>query len=139
MLTARILILVGHRDTTDPERGVASKPLFLPSLLRSDSGVNESTGTMPYSNSRAPPPTEDYLYNLYEQVRLGFESESSTSLNDVRDSMNGDEVGRIIDDYGGQNGAGRSDLPKYDKSRTPTSPPLEKGSYLTCLGVIHIV
>lgn len=51
------------------------------------------------STAPSPPPTEDELNNLYDEVIRGFTREPSRLLNDVRISTGPDDLGAFIEQY----------------------------------------
>ena len=89
-------------------------------------GIMES-----FTPQNKPPPTDEDLNKLYEEVRRGFQRESPSLLEDVRISA-GDDLGSFIDQY--RDEPVTTNPPKYEPSnraRVTPSPSLpEKSGFL---------
>lgn len=85
----------------------------------------------PTTSNRPPPPSEDDLYKLYDEVRRGFleESPTTTTLNNVHiPRMDGDDFSSLIDDYQDRGGGASQDPPEYERGDSRPLP-AEKGEW----------
>jgi hypothetical protein len=81
------------------------------------------SGTTP--NHRHPPPTDEELLNLYEEVRRGFQVEPASTL--ASDSAQSSLVESIIDQYSNAPSPPPQELPGYSRNMRGLTPPAEKG------------
>ena len=105
-----------------PEDGILARMLLI-SYLHTPIKTNPLP---PITNS--PPPSEDDLHKLYEEVRKGFASEGFRSLDDVRISVGTDDLGAFIDQY--RDEPAQNEPPGYEPNRRGgivTGPTAEKG------------
>lgn len=80
-------------------------------------------------SNRPPPPTEDDLYKLYDEVRRGFLEEPlpNPTLNDILiPRSDPDDLSTFIDDYRDRNREPPQKPPEYGETIRKQPPP-EKG------------
>lgn len=79
--------------------------------------------------NKPPPPTDEELYRLYEEVRRGFQVDSILETNQ---SSLGVDVESIIEQYSdAPSSAASQDPPGYNRNMRGPTPPTEKG-VLSC-------